>query len=186
MDTNYKLAAGGFDSERPFSHGAVFAYETMSSGAERIVAGNPGGDPAVFARLIREIEPPFYLLYVLHTPRSEVEPGRYQSPLLEAAQLFDILDRYGGYFQSDGRHHLWVFSPEQEATVVWDNHNMIFAYGPLKDFERAFREMGFQPGPRPSMDFEHLHFYRSEFDEMADQLLDELDWEWSELRDGDD
>ena len=38
----------------------------------------PGGDAAVFLALIGRVEPPYKVLYVLHTPRGEGEPGRYE------------------------------------------------------------------------------------------------------------
>lgn len=64
-----------------------FACVTTANGTTRVVAGVPNGDTEIFERLVSSLEPPCYLLYVLHTPRGEGEAGRYQSPELSLAQL---------------------------------------------------------------------------------------------------
>lgn len=148
---------------------------------ERIVAGVPDGDPDVFDRLVECLEPPYYLLYVLHTPRGEGLPGRYQSPAISLAHVKLILARYSSYFAGDARFDLWALSPSGNATVVWDRHNLIFAYGPLERYSAKLISMGFRPG-NPTIPAPHAHHYRPELDQVAKQILTELDWSYSPLR----
>ena len=156
-------------------HPAVF------ESGERLVAGVPNSDPVIFGRVVECMEPPFYLLYVLHAPRGEAEPGRYQSPALSLPEVKDFLGRYASFFSADGRFDLWAHSPADNGTVVWDRHDQLFAYGPLDQFADALRSLGFTAGIT-SIPTPHEHHYRSEFDHLAKQLLTEFDWSYSPLR----
>jgi hypothetical protein len=53
------------------------------------------------------LPPPFYVLYILHTPRGEGEAGRYQSNERSLDELSGLLSKYSSFFSSDGRHDLW-------------------------------------------------------------------------------
>ncbi|SBV50400.1 hypothetical protein XBLMG947_1178 [Xanthomonas bromi] len=157
------------------SHPAIF------ESTDRIVAGVPGGDPAIFERLIECMEPPYYLLYVLHTSRGEAEPGRYQTPALQHSDVKAFLTRFGAFLSADARYDLWAHSPTSQATVVWDRHNQLFAYGPLAQFSTTLQAMGFTRGktvvPTP-----HAHHYCPELDPLAKELLTIFDWSFSPLR----
>lgn len=148
---------------------------------ERLVAGAPGGQAETFERLALCLTPPYFLLYVLHTPRGEAEAGRYQSPELSADQLRDFTARFAPYLAADARFDIWLHSPAEQATIVWDRHNQIFAYGPLDRFAKALSALGFSEGscqvPVP-----HQHHYRPEQDENAAALLSWCAWRHSPLR----
>ncbi len=150
-------------------------------GGLRIVAGVPGGDQAIFRALTACLEPPYFILYVLHTPRGEGEAGRYQSSALSSAEFTEFLDQYAEYLRADSRFDIWSHSPKSGGTVVWDRHNLLFAYGPLDSYEHALRELGYEPG-KPSMDFPHMHFYRDEFDDYAKSLLEHFEWRHTPLQ----
>jgi hypothetical protein len=157
-------------------------YETQSTNTtERLVATIPNGDAAVFEKLVGSLTPPYLLLYVLHTPRTEGEAGRYQSPPLSPAEFHALMSRFGAYFGADGRFDLWGYSPTEQATVVWDRHNLIYAYGPLESYATTLRALGFSQGkcetPGP-----HTHHYRSENDTVAQELLSYLQWIQTPLR----
>ena len=127
------------------------------------------------------MQPPYLLLYILHTPRGEGEPGRYQSAELSATDLQALMARFGAYLSSDARFDLWAYSPSEDATVVWDRHNELYAYGPLARFSEELRALGFFSGsistPAP-----HQHHYRQELDAPASELLAALEWSHSPLR----
>lgn len=157
-------------------------YQLPHSGTQlqRILVGIPGGDPEVFARLVAGLEPPYYLLYILHTSRGEGEPGRYQSPKLSLQEFQSFISQFGGFLSKDARFDIWAHSPSEQATVVWDRHNQIFAYGPLARFESELCALGFLPGtvttPGP-----HEHCYHAELDPIAAQLLQNFEWSYSPL-----
>jgi hypothetical protein len=160
-------------------HQAVF--ETT----HRIVAGVPGGDSSVFRKLVECVAPPYYLLYVLHTPRGEAAPGRYQSPSLTLPEVQAFLARFSAFLSADARYDLWAHSPSENATVVWDRHNLLFAYGPLDRYAAALGSMGFTNG-QASVSAPHEHYYRGELDPMARELMAAFDWSFSPLRPGDE
>src|SRR4051812_31931898 len=101
------------------SHSPLFERDDS-----RIVATAPASDVTVFRKLTQSLEPPLFLLYILHTPRGENIPGRYQSPSLSNADMNSFLNRFSDFLASDSRFDLWAHSPAMRATVVWDRHNL--------------------------------------------------------------
>jgi hypothetical protein len=164
----------------PYSHGPVYSISPVGRSA-RILAGVPGGDPLPFTQLVSCLEPPYYLLYVLHTPRGEGEAGRYQSPPVSLEQFQAFMTKFGGYLSSDARFDLWAHSASEQATVVWDRHNQLFAYGSLDKFSEQLNSLGFTDGDA-GISFAHLHHYRQEFDVDATALLENFAWSHSPLR----
>jgi hypothetical protein len=151
---------------------------------DRIVAGVPGGDPTIFERMVECLNPPYHLLYVLHTPRGEAQPGRYQSPALSLSDVRDFLVRFSPFLSGDARFDLWAHSPSDSGTIVWDRHNQLFAYGPIERFSTALRSLGFTTG-QTSVPSPHEHHYRAEFDNLAKDLVGAFNWSHSPLREED-
>jgi len=174
------LEIGGVETEQ--SSPATFKREIMTSGMERLRISVPPECSDLFRQLAEILPPPYYVLYVLHTPRGEGDPGRYQSTELSWADLSDFLVRYSGYLAGDARHDVWVYSPEVKRTLVWTRHNQIFAEGlPLDDIASRLVNLGFQDGvvdPIPN----HFHNYRPQFDEDAAGVLEYFDWYRTPLR----
>ncbi len=121
------------------------------------------------------------MLYVLHTPRGEAAPGRYQSPSVSAAQAEEFIVKFSDYLTADARFDLWVHSPSASGTLVWDRHNQLYCYGPLERYATALDSVGFIEqalsgfGP-------HAHHYRPELDAQAKDLLRHFQWSASPLR----
>ena len=161
---------------------AVFELRTMSTGAPRIVLSVPDRQEDLLRRLAELLPPPFYVLYILHTPRGEGEAGRYQSNERSLDELSGLLSKYSSFFSSDGRHDLWVHSPSSRRTLVWDRHNLLFAEGqPLDDVKEMLVGLGFREGRIEPLGA-HFHHYRAEFDGDAASLLNEIDWHRTPLR----
>jgi hypothetical protein len=174
------LSVGGV--EQNHSPHAVFERDKTPSGGERLVLDVPDQLPDLFSRLCGLISPPFFVLYILHTPRGEGEPGRYQSPELSQDQLMGFLFTYGSYLSGDTRHDLWVYSIETRQTLVWDRHNRVFAEGePLKGIADALTGLGFAEGKVEPIG-DHYHHYRSDFDGDAAAILAEFDWRRTSLQ----
>lgn len=155
-------------------------YRVRESG-DKLTAAVPHGDPAVFRALAADLTPPCMLLYVLHTPRGEAEAGRYQSGGLSSAELDGILSRFTDFLGKDGRFDLWVHSPTTSASIVWDRHDLIHAYGPAERFAEILRSLGFRPGD-PVVPAPHEHHYHRELDPAARAFLEETEWFYSPLR----
>jgi hypothetical protein len=162
------------------SHTPVFATES-ASGTRRVVVGVPGGDYTVFGSLVTALEPPYFILYVLHTPRGEGPAGRYQSPPLTLSEFRSFLERYSSFLSADARHDIWTHSPADNATVVWERHNLIYGYGAVEQFISILRTLGFDSG-NADASFPHQHHYREEFDADAASILSAYDWSYSPLQ----
>ncbi len=165
----------------PHSHQPNFSLISKDNVAPKIVAGIPSGDPALFARLVECLEPPYFLLYVLHTPRGEAEAGRYESPPVSIEQFREFVNQFGSYISADARFDVWAHSSAEQATVVLDRHNQLFAYGPIEKFMSTLKSYGFSEG-LVDVSFPHQHHYRQEFDERAAAVLDAFEWAYSPLR----
>lgn len=163
------------------SQPAVFACETLASGARCIKAGVPDSDGGIVLALAQCLEEPFFLLYVLHTPRGEAEPGRYQSPGLSFAGIQAFFEEFRPFLSGDGRFDLWLHSPGSQATIVWDRHDMLHAYGPIESYVATLDVEGFIEGELPALG-QHVHHYRAELDEYARALLSRYPWRYSPLR----
>ncbi len=165
---------------RPHSFPPVFD-ETAAGTMRRIHAGQPAGGLEAFESLVAQLEAPLLLLYVLHTPRGEAAAGRYQSREMTLEAVTAFVRRFSAFFRADSRFDLWVHSPSDQATVVLDRHNQLFAYGPLSRFAGALRALGYEQG-KVAVDFPHVHQYLPEFDADATALLASLDWSRTDLR----
>jgi hypothetical protein len=165
----------------PHSHTPTFSHSKTSTGTNRIESVAPAGEVEPFLQLTVMTEPPYRLLYVLHTPRGEGEPGRYMSPELSAADVNEFVAQFRDYLGADARFDLWSHSIADGSTVVWDRHNHIFAYGNLGAFAERLRALGFTEG-ETSVPSPHQHHYREEFDNSAAAILSNFDWQYSELR----
>lgn len=177
-----KLSSSIAGVESPYGYFKAFARRTTESGTERLVTTAPQGKSTVVEALLATLEAPFLLLYILHTPRSdEAEPGRYRSPELSAAEVLAFLHRFGTYLQADARFDLWFHSPQSKATLVWDRHNQVYAYGPLDAYEAALTALGFTEG-EPELRIPHVHHYRAECDADAAAVMGAFAWRYSALR----
>ena len=163
------------------SHPPVFRMPAPGANSQRVVAGVPKSDPDIFLRLSGCLKEPLFLLYVLHTCRGEADLGRYQSPELSFQDVQSFVDEFRPFLSADGRFDLWVYSPEQKATIVWDRHNLIHAYGPLDCYASELRALGFKSGD-PAIPAPHTHHYRHEFDTLAKKVVSRFNWVYSPLR----
>lgn len=157
------------------------SFPPVFSDGERVVAGVPSGDPSVFQSMVECLEPPYYLLYVLHTPRGEAQSGRYQSPLLSLEQVKEFLFEFKLLLCGDSRFDLWAHSPGENATVVWDRHNQLFGYGPVEKLSSKLLSLGFSHG-NLEVPVPHMHHYRAELDDLAKGVLAAFDWTHTPLR----
>ncbi|GAA0917176.1 hypothetical protein GCM10009552_36010 [Rothia nasimurium] len=178
-DTKLECLVGGEWLAHSFA--PVFHVPDRGATNKRLVAGVPDGDPSLFAGLLGCLSPPYFLLYVLHTPRGEAQPGRYQSPALSLEQTTSFIDQFGTFLRADARYDLWGHSPHDNATVVWDRHNLLYGYGPVELYQARLIDLGFSIDV-PVVPSPHQHCYRRDLDSMAKSVIEAFDWSFSELR----
>jgi len=174
------ISAGAGEVQTEHSHPPI--YKVCEGTARRkILATAPGSDPLIFERMARCLAPPLHLLYVLHTPRGEGQPGRYQSPEMSHEEFLGFLGRFDRFLRADARFDLWVYSPEDQATVVWDRHNLVYGYGQEDCMVEALRALGFEAG-QPTIPSPHVHNYHQSLDGDARDLLAHVAWAHTPLK----
>jgi hypothetical protein len=173
------------NNDDDYDYGRVYMLETTPTYSRlKIGAAIHGID--LLMRLSDALEAPFFCLYVLVISRSDTEQGRYQSPWIESkAELVDFLLDYKVLFETDGRHHLWVSSPGMGATLVYDRHNVLYAYGPLEIIAASLDEMGYR-AENFEMPFPHAHYFHVENDLRVEELLQQWDWQHFPLQEADE
>jgi hypothetical protein len=163
----------------------VFVRE-RTTGPDRLKIAASKGGTDLLLQLAAVLSGPFSVLYVLHVARGGSAEGRYQSPWMERHALTALIERIADCLEQDGRHHLWLFSGSDRATLVFDHHNVIFAYGPLEDLVRLLEAAGYSEAPELNYPAPHRHQFHAAFDEDERRITALPGWERSELREGDD
>jgi hypothetical protein len=149
---------------------------------DRLVAAPDDAQVELILKLAADLQEPFRVLYVLLVPRDDSQDeGRFElmEPLTRN-ELTSFARRYRELFENDGRHHLWVASAHDDATIVYDQHNVLYLYGPLTRFEKVLLDEGLSEGevifPSP-----HSHHYHEELDPLVDDMLERYEWQWYPL-----
>jgi hypothetical protein len=164
-------------------HRDQFDEEATSAGSRLVIACSTA-PLVVVNRLLTLMDEPFLLLWVLHAPRTSVVAGRYQSPPLSTSSVERLLSQFGRFFQEDARSDIWLHTG-QPATLVYERHDLIYAYGPLVRFAALLESSGFARG-KISISVPHAHNYHPEFDEDESSLAAAVEWRYSPLQAGDD
>jgi hypothetical protein len=142
----------------------------------RVAIGAKDRQIPLMLEIAKSWQGPYGVLYVLVVPRLGHEPGRYQIPEpcdFDALELFAYT--FQEYFERDGRHHLWLMDLPSRAQLVYDNHDIIYAYGDMEWYTQFLDKKGFL---RQDVDIAcpHSHHYNQEFDSCEDEILKY--WEW--------
>lgn len=176
----HKLTTSVDGSAVPVRWPHVFARE-RTTGPDRLVIV-PREDPiGLLGELAEWIGPEYFLLYVLVVQRGEAPAGRYESPPLELVDVRIFLEEFGRLLECDARHQFWIGSTSDRGMVVYDDHGILYAYGPLEDFQRTLLARQFQPGSF-SIPAPHTHHYHAELDAEVARLLGRFEWVRTELR----
>jgi hypothetical protein len=169
----------------PHEYGGVWATE-KTTGPNRLVIAPASGHVNLLLKISRPMSEPFSLLYILVSPHGAASEGRYESShFLSREDLVLFLKRFGPFLESDGRHHFWIRSIAESDLLVYDNHNLIYAYGCLDRFKEILNGEGLVEVPKVVIPYPHTHFLHEEFDGEQDQLLSFCEWEHSPLQDED-
>jgi hypothetical protein len=179
----FKLGYHKNNKLEKYNYSDVYNIEQNSS-YERIIIGLAQGHINTVLELTSVLSEPFYMLYVLHTPRIDNEPGRYQSESLTYDEISTLLNRFKDFFENDPRHDLWIHSPATNTTIVYDRHNRIYLYGFTDKHIHIIEEMGLKKEainiPSP-----HVHNYNAQHDIFESKLINEFEWKRTSLRDED-
>ena len=152
----------------------VFRRE-QTTGPDRLAIA-PREDPMrILCDLASVVGPEYSIVYVLVEPLGQAERGRYQSPVLDFVDVEAFVSEFREFLANDARHELWISSIDNAGLLVYDDHGLIYAYGPLDEFERNLLLRGLQPGsfeiPAP-----HTHHFHHQYAQPFDRLM--ARWEW--------
>lgn len=170
---------------KDFAYPNIYFEEKLSFGS-RLTIGSQSKQINLIDKLANNWEgEQFYVLYVLLISHGGRESGRYQSPVLESFEdLRLFLYTFEEFFEGDGRHHIWISSSKNE-TLVYDQHNVIFAYGDITKYVAQLTLDGFTEKefwfPEP-----HTHGYLPANVKYEDELFAYWQWEKFPLQEGDE
>lgn len=173
-DAPYKFGHLVVQDDRRYDHADTFEIES-TTGPLRLKIAPSRDHLALLMELAEHLSEPFKILYVLVVSRGQHEPGRYESGLLSRQDVASFLSRFRDYLENDGRHHLWLMS-EAGGPIVYDNHNILLAYGPIEAYEGVLHARGFVNEP-VRYPVPHSHHYHARFDPDAAALLEYWQWE---------
>ncbi|WP_207534871.1 hypothetical protein [Desertivirga arenae] len=165
-------------------YGKIFEIETTNT-YQRIKVAADDDQIALLLKLGENLQPPYFILYVLLIPRQGNEKGRYQSEIIE--DIIDLglfLHKFKDFLETDGRHHIWIGTVDNSGLLIYDQHNVIYSYGQLNNQLATLRKEGFQEQAF-SFPVPHAHHYYSENDSYEDELLGYWEWEIFPLTDQD-
>lgn len=176
-----------FNSENvsQFSYSNVWQFEQFAATSRLIIAPS-ANHFEVLLELTKILSEPFGILYVLVVSRCNNFAGRYQCPApINRKDLEKFLYEFQNYLEGDARHNIWIASLSQQSTVVYDRHNLIYAYGALEKFKKVIENKGFNEG-KVEIPTPHIHNYNPKFD--GDEIAVMNYWQWKQfpLADGDE
>jgi hypothetical protein len=175
-----KLESQVGDEWRMHRYPQVFVRE-KTTGPIRLKIAVSGAGADLLLQLAAVLGEPFSVLYLLLVPRGGSAEGRYQSPWMNRAELTDLFSDLAPFCDQDGRHHVWLFSDPERATLVYDHHNVIYAYGPIEDFVRLLEAAGYVEARELSFPAPHRHSFHAEFDAAERKLVALPGWTRSPL-----
>ena len=173
------------NEERKYEYPDIFAVE-KTSGPERLVIAPSANHVSMLIDLLQVVSEPFGILYVLVVPRGGSKAGRYESANpVSREQAEEFLKRSRNYFENDGRHDIWAASMSGPGQLVYDRHNVIYAYGPLLEFEKVLLGRGLAKVEFVRFPSPHTHNYHAAFDQDEQDVLHHWQWSRSPLHESD-
>jgi hypothetical protein len=182
----YKFGAIPDGEEIAFEYSDVWAREELAA-IDRLAIAPRREQVVLIQDLLSLMCPPFFVLYILAVPRGGSDTGRYQSASTKSSKdVEEFLVEFKPYLQLDGRHEVWVKSVHSSDQLVYDRHNVVYAYGDLPNFEAHLSNRGLTQVDAIQIPSPHVHYYHSAFDPEEVRILEYWSWIKSPLREGDE
>jgi len=170
------------DEAQAYIYPDVWSIEETSAGP-RLVIAPASSQVHLVRRLLDSMPGPWWLLYVLVAPRGGGHAGRYQSPQPGTREeIEEFLSEFQSFLETDGRHHLWIASSATPDLLVYDRHNLIYAYGSLDDRKPILAQNGLEEAASIYPPDPHTHYYHEIFDGEERKILAFLPWIFTPLR----
>ena len=170
--------------EGPYSYGDHWERQEMGQ-RPRLLIGVDEDGIGLMLELAATWHKNYYALYVLGMKQGKHELGRYESRPLDFPAVKALFTEFRGFFEGDARHQVWIGSPVNEGTLVYDHHNVIYAYGNLEAYEQVLLKRRFVRG-KVEIPFPHQHRTHDQWDAALDHLLNDHEWHRTDLQPGDE
>ena len=129
----------------------------------------------------------YFILYVLIVSRCDNELGRYQiANTLTWDELKIFCNKYSNYLETDGRHNFWIINCDTNDLVVYDRHNVLYVYENLESKIKILEKHGFKEAENIIFKTPHCHVYNKENDSFEKEIIENYEWIFSTLMDGDE
>lgn len=169
--------------DQPFSYPNIWERDESLPGRPRLVIGAASGHLQLILELAKNLNSRFCPLYILAIPCSVAQMGRYDTNWMSHDELSSLFTDFRDLLERDGRHELWIGAVWQDQPITmfaYDQHQQIYAYGPINDFEAILLDKGFERG-KVSIPVPHSHHYRAELEGEISRFLGAYKWRWTEL-----
>jgi hypothetical protein len=179
MATNFKLgrheAGTGLREHR---HANVFERRDDGNGPYLCI-GAEDHHCEVMLLLAREVATPYALSYDLLAAREPYPEGRYDLTWpLDLDGLTHFFREHAEFFEHDARHNLRLQGANGSGLLIYDQHDLILASGPIDAFVLRLTEAGLSYGSA-ELPIPHSHHIRPEFDGHLHRLLASRDWKFT-------
>ncbi|MFE5317721.1 hypothetical protein ACFQ88_03320 [Paenibacillus sp. NPDC056579] len=102
---------------------------------------------------------------------------------LKWKQVHDFMEKFHTFLEYDSRHRIVIRSSDELLTYfVFDEENIILAYGDVESYKEILRGLGFEEQDHPIiLPDPHMHMYHEQLDRDEDKLLSFFPWSKSKL-----
>lgn len=158
-----------------YRYGNVFAHEVYPDWS-RVTIGADHKHIPLMLDIAKQWEGPYGILYVMVVPRSSHGAARYQSPELCSFNDLELFAyTFQEYFEGDGRHHIWFMDISSNYRIIYDNHDLIYAYGNDDTVMDILKAKGFKESS-PQMPAPHGHCFNQDLDKYEDEIMEYFEW----------
>jgi hypothetical protein len=186
MDNCYKFGIPN-PEDQVWEYPNVWAREETTGGGSRLVIAPARNQIDLLVRLTEAMSGPLWVLYVLVVPRGNGEPGRYQSSDPQDGEMIrSLLRDFKPFLELDGRHNVWIASESGSERLIYDRHNVIYAYGPASKWRLILSEAGLSEVASIIFPSPHSHHYHQSLDGEEQRMIASRDWRHSPLRASDE
>jgi len=160
----FKFGILEHDNPTEFVYPNEYALQ-QTSGPIRIIISSATNQMKLASDLIIRSDSYFGILYILAVPRGKHKAARYQlADRLSKNDAVKFLEKYNEYFVNDGRHQIWIADTENNDFIVYDQHNVLYAYGNISEYEKILGIKRYQNTTKIEFPVPHVHCYNPEYD----------------------
>ena len=186
MEGLYKFGTP-YPEDQEWLYPNLWATEDTSDGGSRTVIAPTHQQVKLIIKLLQAMTGPFWVLYVLVIPRGGGEAGRYQSPAPQVAEdVAALLTDFTEFLEKDGRHNIWVASATTSQMLIYDRHNVIYAYGDLNIWQPILAAADLSEASTVRFPDPHSHHYHQAFDAEEQRVAGHWDWHRTPLLQSDE